>query len=79
MNEINEFEESGTKNGRFTPPRNRISKDEHERNALEPEIEGIYRTDFGDTLNNTSPRPSIKKKRASKMMEESAKNKKVPT
>ena len=77
LNEINKFEESGTKNGRFTPPRKRISKDEHERNALEPEIEGIYRTDFGDTLNNTSPRPSIKKKRALKMMEETAKNKKT--
>ena len=50
-----------------------MSEEEYERNSLEQQIEGLWKTDFGDTLIDSRPCPSIEDKKALKMMEDSVK------
>jgi hypothetical protein len=54
-----------------TPVRDGVEEGEFEENTLRQQIEGLWKTDFGDTIVDTRPGPSVEDKRALEMMEDS--------
>ena len=60
-----------------TSVRDGVEEGEFQENTLRQQIEGLWKTDFGDTIVDTRPGPSVEDKRALEMMEDSIPSRKL--